>query len=56
MCSAIDKSCSCVYHPVSTVVIPVIPDPHGDGHSKSPVHYTITLASSLLLGFYIKLL
>lgn len=50
MYSAVDKSCS---H-VSTVLVPVIPDPHGDGHSKIPVHYTLTLASSLLLGFYIK--
>lgn len=55
MCSAIDKSCSHEYHLVSPAVVPVIPDPQGEGHSKGPVHYTITLASSLLLRFYVKL-
>ena len=54
-CSTIYKSGSNAYHPMNTAVVLVTSDRCGDGYSKSPLHYTITLASSSLLGFYIKL-
>lgn len=53
--STIYKSDSNACHPVSTAVVLVSSDRCGDGYSKSPLHYAITLASSWLLGLYIKL-
>lgn len=52
--STIYKSDSNACHPVSTAVVLVSSDRCGDGYSKSPLHYAITLASSWLLGLYIS--
>lgn len=54
--STIYKSGSNAYHPAGTTVVLVTSDGCGDGYSKNALHYVITLARFLVLGFYIKVL